>query len=416
MPSLICRLAIALARSWRAGSRVRAFLSAASRRAARQGRVPLRSRRRETEHEQRDSFPRLGATNRPPARGRRRIPWACHGRNRHLLARADSLGAHRGEWRDGLGRVRLSARRVCTVIWRCRSVEESLTACTTGRCRHPSPTARRGVSISARTSHLSSRQFGQSSHAFRFDLSVTRARATSEILASPNVAELAAGVPARVWEFVAPSVSADRRLTHVGWSIADDMRIGDHLVLDAGARFDHWRGRAAGAATDINKFTVSPRLVARSNFPGYHAATVWRDRPVSSPAATRVARVRRSGRRNGSAVSVDRSGRRPTVWRRRARSAARPGRLRCAQRLDRSRPSDASHDGVRVWWRVSPPLGAVPGDGHDPARDLTRARHQRRDPARELHRQVHSRPDGRSVWTFRCTTVHPTWPIRIDTS
>ena len=138
----------------------------------------------------------------------------------------------------------------------------------------PSPVAdrtSRRVDLGANL-HLSSRQFRQSSHAFRFDVSVTRARATSEILALPNVAELAAGVPARVWEFVAPSVSADRRLTHVGWSIADDMRIGDHLVLDAGARFDHWRGRAAGAAAGISKFTLSPRLVARSNFPGYHTA------------------------------------------------------------------------------------------------------------------------------------------------
>jgi hypothetical protein len=138
----------------------------------------------------------------------------------------------------------------------------------------PSPVAdrtSRRVDLGANL-HLPSRQFRQSSHAFRFDVSVTRAKATSEILASPNVAELAAGVPARVWEFVAPSVSADRRLTHVGWSIADDMRIGDHLVLDAGARFDHWRGHAAGAAAGISKFTLSPRLVARSNFPGYHVA------------------------------------------------------------------------------------------------------------------------------------------------
>jgi len=116
------------------------------------------------------------------------------------------------------------------------------------------------------------RQVRRSSHAFRFDAAVTSARATSEILAAPNVAELVAGIPARVWEFVTPGAPADRRLTHVGWSIADDMRIGDHLVMDVGARFDHWRGRAAGAVAPINKFTIAPRLSARSNFPGYNAA------------------------------------------------------------------------------------------------------------------------------------------------
>jgi hypothetical protein len=120
--------------------------------------------------------------------------------------------------------------------------------------------------------HLPSRQLGRSWHAFRGDLSFTKATATSEILASPDVAELVAGVPARVWEFVRPSAPADRRLTHLGWSIADDMRIGDRLVLDAGVRVDHWRGRAAGAATGINATTWSPRLAARSSLAGSPAA------------------------------------------------------------------------------------------------------------------------------------------------
>jgi hypothetical protein len=114
--------------------------------------------------------------------------------------------------------------------------------------------------------------FGRTSHAFRATVSFTSARATSHILAAPDVAERAGGVPARVWQFVVPTVDSQRPLSHVSTSVADDMRLGDHLVMDAGVRLDRWQGRAAGAAAGLTKVTVAPRLSARANFPGFGIA------------------------------------------------------------------------------------------------------------------------------------------------
>ncbi|MCC7010394.1 MAG: hypothetical protein IT184_16415 [Acidobacteria bacterium] len=108
---------------------------------------------------------------------------------------------------------------------------------------------------------------GASRHSWRIDGSLTSARATSDVLASPEVAELVAGLPARIWQFQTPAAEAVRRLTHVGWSIADDLRLGEHYAIDAGVRVDHWDGRAQGAPAGIRKAVVSPRLAVRSSFP-----------------------------------------------------------------------------------------------------------------------------------------------------
>ena len=153
MASLICRLEIALARSSRAGSRVRAFLSAANRRVAPRSRLSsVTSSRDRTRTTRFVSSPRR---NKLSARSRAATDSLGVPRTKQTPSRTRRFAgsASRQVARRARSHSAFSTARLHLIwIWRCRSVEEPLTACTTGRYRHPSPTARRGVSISARTS------------------------------------------------------------------------------------------------------------------------------------------------------------------------------------------------------------------------------------------------------------------------
>lgn len=138
----------------------------------------------------------------------------------------------------------------------------------------PSPAARRTsrrTDVSASLA-LPIRALAGSRHAVRVEASFTAARSTTAILAAPDVAERVAGIPARIWHFEAPPGPAVRRLTHVAWAVADDVRLGDYAALDAGVRVDHWNGRADGAPAGITTTTYAPRLALRATVPSHVVA------------------------------------------------------------------------------------------------------------------------------------------------
>jgi hypothetical protein len=85
---------------------------------------------------------------------------------------------------------------------------------------------------------------------------------------APDVSELVGGVPARIWQFVTPATDSERRATEAIGAISDEIRLGEHVTLDAGLRFSRWHGYAVGATTRLDAFTLAPRLSGRANFAG----------------------------------------------------------------------------------------------------------------------------------------------------
>lgn len=115
---------------------------------------------------------------------------------------------------------------------------------------------------------LPTRAVGRTWHAVRGSLTIRNTNATSHILASPDVGEYVGGIPARIWQFVTPAVDSERRATEATGAISDEMRLGEHVTLDASVRFSRWHGYAVGATEGLDAFTLAPRLTGRASFPG----------------------------------------------------------------------------------------------------------------------------------------------------
>lgn len=133
----------------------------------------------------------------------------------------------------------------------------------------PAPAARVATTrVDARAAlNLPIRFAGRVSHASRVSAAIGRARSTSEILAMPRVAEMAGRVPARVWEFDAPSSAASaRRMTELSLTAAHEIRVGDRWTIDAGLRLELWRGSADDAERGLSFTTLVPRLAVRRHF------------------------------------------------------------------------------------------------------------------------------------------------------
>ncbi len=86
---------------------------------------------------------------------------------------------------------------------------------------------------------------------------------SSQLLATPPVAELVDGLPAQVWEFSAPA-GDDRRGLHDVAAYASDRLTLSHLTIDAGLRLEFSGGGADGATTGIGWHTLAPRVALRS--------------------------------------------------------------------------------------------------------------------------------------------------------
>ena len=92
---------------------------------------------------------------------------------------------------------------------------------------------------------------------------VSRNTATNHGQASPPVAELVDGLPARVWEYEYRAPESRWASTEFAGYLTDRVMLGARATLDAGVRFDTARGSADGADNGISWASAEPRLAAR---------------------------------------------------------------------------------------------------------------------------------------------------------
>jgi len=92
---------------------------------------------------------------------------------------------------------------------------------------------------------------------------VSRNTAITRGQASPPLAELVDGLPARIWEYEFRSPESRWASTELAAYLTDRVMLGARATVDAGVRFDTARGSADGAANGISWASAEPRIAAR---------------------------------------------------------------------------------------------------------------------------------------------------------
>jgi len=105
--------------------------------------------------------------------------------------------------------------------------------------------------------------WGRTSHAVVAGASFDRTDLTTSIVSSAPIAESVAGLPARVWQPVAPPAASVRTATGAGAYVGDHIIFGPRFTIDVGLRLDAVTGRARGADQGITWTAVSPRVSFR---------------------------------------------------------------------------------------------------------------------------------------------------------
>ncbi len=100
-------------------------------------------------------------------------------------------------------------------------------------------------------------------HAIELGVQLSHSTSNSRVLSQPDIDELIAGYPARVWRSDPPASPSAREVTHVAGYVSDRIRIGPHATLDLGLRFGRASGLAEGAAETISWKGVLPRASFR---------------------------------------------------------------------------------------------------------------------------------------------------------
>jgi hypothetical protein len=110
-------------------------------------------------------------------------------------------------------------------------------------------------------------EWRHSFHALSVGIEASRERA--ELFASGPVAvgELVGGQPARVWEFPRRPAASRWAASALAAYLADRMRFGDRLAVEAGARLESLRADSGGPAR-VSWLDVSPRIRARVRLDG----------------------------------------------------------------------------------------------------------------------------------------------------
>jgi hypothetical protein len=106
------------------------------------------------------------------------------------------------------------------------------------------------------------RRWSGTMHEMRGGVTLRHTAVARDTVALPTVAELVAGLPARVWVPVAGTGGSERTLNELGLYAADRIAVGPRLTIDAGVRVDLARGDAGGSES-IRWNTLSPRLSFR---------------------------------------------------------------------------------------------------------------------------------------------------------
>jgi hypothetical protein len=99
-------------------------------------------------------------------------------------------------------------------------------------------------------------------HVPRFGLELTRSRSEHDGFRAPPIAELVAGIPARIWTVSGGEAATWASTELVAWA-ADRIAVRPRLSLEGGLRLSFVGGSASGADNSIAWRTVSPRVSAR---------------------------------------------------------------------------------------------------------------------------------------------------------
>jgi hypothetical protein len=107
-------------------------------------------------------------------------------------------------------------------------------------------------------------QWGGVDHAARFGVTLQHSSQSSSFLDLPTVAELVAGIPARVWVTQSPAAPvSERHITDLTAYASDLVQIASRLTFEAGVRADLTTGSAAGASSAVSWKTLAPRVSIR---------------------------------------------------------------------------------------------------------------------------------------------------------
>ena len=110
-------------------------------------------------------------------------------------------------------------------------------------------------------------EWRRSFHALSIGIEAGRERAELFASGPVTVGELVGGLPARVWEFPRRAAASRWGASTLAAHLSDRARLGDRLVVEAGARLESLKADSGGPAR-ISWLDVSPRLRARLRLDG----------------------------------------------------------------------------------------------------------------------------------------------------
>lgn len=103
-------------------------------------------------------------------------------------------------------------------------------------------------------------------HDVRVGGTLRRAGQSSAFAGAVDIAEVVAGLPARVWRPATSSGTSRRSIFEGAAFIADRMAIGHNLTVEAGLRAEVTRGSILGSSQGVSWTTVSPRVSAQWHY------------------------------------------------------------------------------------------------------------------------------------------------------
>jgi hypothetical protein len=100
-------------------------------------------------------------------------------------------------------------------------------------------------------------------HDLRAGVEIDYGSHTSAVIATPAVAELINGLPARVWIPQQPSADAHRHVSTVSAFASDRLVLATHVTMEVGVRAMFSSGAADGSGSTISASSIAPRVSLR---------------------------------------------------------------------------------------------------------------------------------------------------------
>lgn len=116
------------------------------------------------------------------------------------------------------------------------------------------------------TLHLAPWPWRGARHDVRVGGTLRRAGQTSVFARAVDIAEVVAGLPARVWRPASSSGDSQRAILEGAAFVANRMAFGNNLTVEAGVRAEVTRGSIRGALQGVSWETMSPRVSAQWHY------------------------------------------------------------------------------------------------------------------------------------------------------